>query len=560
MGRILDLVPPLYRQEGNELAGFLSKLEPELDALEKKTGDITSLVDVDKCPEEYLPYLAALTNAPLLGDNPLLWRRQIRNWPWLLKIKGTEKSLAVFLQSVGVKSYTLHTWFRNSSGNLVEGKPTGEPFFDAGKWHNARTHYFSVDMVFDKELVTLDSYSQKDLLEKVKQWMERTKPFHAELLNLIVIPDIPGLDPSTHGCRYDYCQYGHGFLPGLELSPGAMENPREPEITSALIITTSEYFKYPLWISWSGTRYGDILPETGQRSASTIITFSYSDREAMEGYNTWRRRERWDDKSWPESKERTGCVSFLQVFPIGCAVYGYARYDNWQAVESRYWYIPEPYRYDGSILDSSQDAAKFLPIDEYSVIDNGGEVVAIVTAEAVSGEFLYLAVAHENESGAIEGNIFISGTVFENEIQAVGGGIVAFDAVFENEISVISGEIHSFGAVFENEIQTVGGGIIAFDAVFENEISAVSCELLCLAVAHENESEAIEGKIFISGAVFENEPQTSRSYTLTAGENASVWANIPASWDSDTWRLDRTWVSKPPAIKAENNLIITEVS
>ena len=89
MARILDLIPPLYRSDGDDLSGFLSELEPEIESLEKKIKGFTDLIDVDRCPEEFLPYLAALTNAPMLGDSPHLWRRQIRNWPWLLKYKGT---------------------------------------------------------------------------------------------------------------------------------------------------------------------------------------------------------------------------------------------------------------------------------------------------------------------------------------------------------------------------------------------------------------------------------------------------------------------------------------
>ncbi|MDR1020446.1 MAG: hypothetical protein LBL73_06790 [Synergistaceae bacterium] len=188
MARILDLIPPLYRSEGNELAGFLSALEPEIDAFEKKIGGIASLVDVDKCPEEYLPYLAALTNAPLIGDDPRLWRRQIRNWPWLLKYKGTEKSLALFLNSVGAEGYALHTWFRDAEGNFVEEKPEGEPFYDdaTGLWRNARTHYFSVDMVVEGRLIEYRIWSPEEIKERILSWLETAKPFHAELLKLTI--------------------------------------------------------------------------------------------------------------------------------------------------------------------------------------------------------------------------------------------------------------------------------------------------------------------------------------------------------------------------------------
>ncbi|MDR0648280.1 MAG: hypothetical protein LBF92_02955 [Synergistaceae bacterium] len=192
MGRILDLIPPLYRSDGNELAEFLSKLEPEIDILEKKIKGLTDLIDVDRCPEESLPYLAALTNAPMLGDSPYLWRRQIRNWPWLLKYKGTEKSLALFLNSVGAEGYALHTWFRDADGNYVEEKPDGGPFFDEGTglWRNIRTHYFSVDMVIEKRLIEYQVWSPGEIKERILSWFETAKPFHAELLKFTLkMPD-----------------------------------------------------------------------------------------------------------------------------------------------------------------------------------------------------------------------------------------------------------------------------------------------------------------------------------------------------------------------------------
>ena len=190
MGRILDLLPELYRQEQNELVGFLEQLEPEIVDLEGKIQAITSLIDVDRCPEEYLPYLASLTNAPLIGDNPRLWRRQIRNWPWLLRLKGTEKSLALFLNSVGAQSYTLYTWFRDEEGNYVDQKPEGDPFYheESGLWRNIRTHYFSVDMIIENSLIEYQIWSPEEIKKRILPWFESAKPFHAELLRFTVNP------------------------------------------------------------------------------------------------------------------------------------------------------------------------------------------------------------------------------------------------------------------------------------------------------------------------------------------------------------------------------------
>jgi hypothetical protein len=185
-----DLLPQLYHSDGNEISGFVEQLEPEIINLERKIDEITALVDVDRCPAEYLPYLASLTNAPLIGDNPVLWRRQIRNWPWLLKFKGTEKSLALFLNSVGAQDYKLYTWFRDADGEYVEEKPDGEPFFDenTGLWRNIRTHYFSVDMVIENQLIENQVWSMEEIKRRILPWFERTKPFHAELLRFTIGP------------------------------------------------------------------------------------------------------------------------------------------------------------------------------------------------------------------------------------------------------------------------------------------------------------------------------------------------------------------------------------
>ena len=198
MGRILDLLPELYRQDGNELVGFLEQFEPEIVNLEQKIETITALIDVDRCPEEYLPYLAALTNAPLIGDNPRLWRRQIRNWPWLLKLKGTEKSLALFLNSVGAQSYTLFTWFRDAEGNFVEHKPDGDPFYheESSLWRNIRTHYFSVDMIIENSLIEYQIWDPNEIKSRILPWFEKAKPFHAELLRFTVNP--PDVEIAMH--------------------------------------------------------------------------------------------------------------------------------------------------------------------------------------------------------------------------------------------------------------------------------------------------------------------------------------------------------------------------
>ena len=185
MGRISDIIPPIYYDKRNDLIRFVDCLDIEVKELEQKVRGITDLVNVDKCPEEKLPYLAALTNCPLMGNNPALWRRQIKNWPYLLKIKGTALSLELFLDSIDVDEHKIYTFFRDAEGNLVEDKPEGVPFQDAtGLWHNIRTHFFDLDIIWEDGHYLSWPQWHKDFLRSMNIWLTKAKPFHAELRNL----------------------------------------------------------------------------------------------------------------------------------------------------------------------------------------------------------------------------------------------------------------------------------------------------------------------------------------------------------------------------------------
>jgi phage tail-like protein len=208
MGLISDFLPALYHGNGNDITEFVKQLEPEIADLERKIGGIASLIDVDRCPNEYLPYLAALTNVPLLGDSPNLWRRQIRNWPWLLKLKGTQKSLELCLNSIGASDCQVKTYFRDGQGEYTEEKPAGEPFFDAGSglWRNIRTHCFDISVVWgDLHFFSWTEWDA-DFANQIAHWLERAKPFHSELLRIIhrIIFDFGGITFRWRGCRREY--------------------------------------------------------------------------------------------------------------------------------------------------------------------------------------------------------------------------------------------------------------------------------------------------------------------------------------------------------------------
>lgn len=183
MGRISDIVPPLYYGGKNDVVKFLDALDIEVSAIEKKIQGITDLIDVDRCPDDKLPYLAAMTNCPLVGADPASWRRQIRNWPWLLKLKGTERSFDLYLNSIGAEDHRIPTYFRDAEGNYIEEKPPGEPFLDeSGIWRNIRTHYFGLEVTLHDHTYLRWQEWHKDFVERVSYWFNYFKPFHSELL------------------------------------------------------------------------------------------------------------------------------------------------------------------------------------------------------------------------------------------------------------------------------------------------------------------------------------------------------------------------------------------
>ncbi|MBR1604249.1 MAG: hypothetical protein IJ667_12545 [Synergistaceae bacterium] len=201
MGRISDIVPSLYFSGKNNLKKFLDALDVTVDELESKIKELPSLIDVDACPDDKLPYLAALTGCPLVGEDNILRRRQIRNWPHLLKLKGTQKSLELYLNSIGAGQHKIMTYFRDADGSYIETKPDGEPFKGAdGLWYNIRTHYFGLEIVWDNHEYLRWQGWNEDLEERMAFWMKNFKPFYAELLkwyNLIYEQSNLNINVST---------------------------------------------------------------------------------------------------------------------------------------------------------------------------------------------------------------------------------------------------------------------------------------------------------------------------------------------------------------------------
>jgi len=213
--RISEIIPGLYYKEPNGLINFIQALDVEISDIEKQISGLTDLINVDKCPDDKLVYLAALTGCPLIGTDPVFWRRQIKSWPDVLKLKGTKRSLELVLSTIGAESWNISTYFRDANGNYITQKPDGEPFQDAkGIWRNSRTHYFGIELFLSKDFVERENYSWDfdEIKEKLNFWIANGKPFHAELLNFSIYP--PSLLPDDHICRWDFCTWEH-FTPRI---------------------------------------------------------------------------------------------------------------------------------------------------------------------------------------------------------------------------------------------------------------------------------------------------------------------------------------------------------
>jgi len=178
-GILTELFPYMYHTGRNELIGYIECLEPELDYIRDRYKGLTALIDVNTCPEDYLPYLAAMINCPLIGNDPRKWRGQIKAWPTILRMKGTEASVVTLLEKVGLTQVHVDTYWRDGGGNYTTERPTGAPVYDAGAgvWLNSRTHYFTLALSTPSgELLSTED------MENIRRLLAYVKPYHAEIL------------------------------------------------------------------------------------------------------------------------------------------------------------------------------------------------------------------------------------------------------------------------------------------------------------------------------------------------------------------------------------------
>jgi phage tail-like protein len=102
-----------YESKG-PLFKFLKALSYLQHDIDNEIAKLETLYDIDKCPEEYLPYLAQLLGWHLFGYDTNRWRLQLKNAVRIYKAKGTKRSLQLALDSIFSES------FMNLSGSILE--------------------------------------------------------------------------------------------------------------------------------------------------------------------------------------------------------------------------------------------------------------------------------------------------------------------------------------------------------------------------------------------------------------------------------------------------------
>ena len=310
-GRISEIIPALYYKEPNDLIKFVQALDVDIAEIERQISGITDLINVDKCPDDKLVYLAALTGCPLIGTDPVFWRKQIKSWPDVLKLKGTKRSLELVLNTLGAENWNISTYFRDANGNYTTQKPDGDPFQDAkGVWRNSRTHYFGIELLLSKDFVERENYSWDfdELKEKLYFWIGNGKPFHAELLNFSIYP--PSILPDDHVCRWDFCTWEHFILKNYEwglLTPDEPPFSENPVIKRGFERNLSAVHDTAFW----DVNAWDCVPvrllQTGQCSKTAI----FANLEWGEGENALLYPNIWDSSKWDYAASFTRLIGSI---------------------------------------------------------------------------------------------------------------------------------------------------------------------------------------------------------------------------------------------------------
>jgi len=112
---------------GQELAAPFSRFMQGASYSFFDTNDdvskLSNIYNIEKCPDNLLPYLADLIGWRLYGSSPTSWRRQIRGATSLYKQKGTKKglhnALTTVLPTVGIQASSISEFYESYLPNLL---------------------------------------------------------------------------------------------------------------------------------------------------------------------------------------------------------------------------------------------------------------------------------------------------------------------------------------------------------------------------------------------------------------------------------------------------------
>ena len=113
--------------EGEELAApfarFLQSLSYSFFDTNNAVSKLSNIYDIEKCPEDFLPYIADLIGWTLYGSSPDSWRRQIRGAASLYKQKGTKiglhNAITTVLPTVGIQLSAISEFYESYIPNLL---------------------------------------------------------------------------------------------------------------------------------------------------------------------------------------------------------------------------------------------------------------------------------------------------------------------------------------------------------------------------------------------------------------------------------------------------------
>lgn len=157
---LYNRLPQVYRTSDNEqiLRRFIETFaEAGFDPLLQETMDIMNLLDVEKCPSEFLPLLCSLYGFEYTVEIPELFiRRLLKHIIELYKRKGT-KSVVKFIarELTGFDS------------EIIENKDFDEELIDITKWDIKFEHYRNFVLKLNAPYENSMLYNREEIVRKL---------------------------------------------------------------------------------------------------------------------------------------------------------------------------------------------------------------------------------------------------------------------------------------------------------------------------------------------------------------------------------------------------------